>query len=249
VTAAVAVSGWLCAGAALAAVAWLRLRLDRCASLVAQAAHELRGPLFAAQLGVDLVARSRPQEARRLAAVGLELRRAALAVGDLAGAPAGRREAATRELLDVGAVVEDLAPSWAALTEAHGATLTVATPRGALIRGDVLRLTQALGNLVSNAAEHGGGEVSVRVSAPKGCVRVEVSDDGPGLPAPVASLASAARGRTTARGHGIAIAARIAREHGGRLAAAPSERGARLVLELPAATQPAAGLARDRRAR
>jgi C4-dicarboxylate-specific signal transduction histidine kinase len=32
----------------------------------------------------------------------------------------------------------------------------------------------------------------------------------------------------------LAIAATIARDHGGRLAAAPCDRGARLVLELPA---------------
>jgi signal transduction histidine kinase len=68
-----------------------------------------------------------------------------------------------------------------------------------------------------------------------GHVRVEVSDVGPGLPAPIPRLVAAARGRRTTRGHGLAIAASIAERHGGRLTAAPSTRGARIVLELPEA--------------
>ncbi len=38
------------------------------------------------------------------------------------------------------------------------------------------------------------------------------------------------------RGRGLAIAAAVATLHGGRLSAAPAERGARLVLELPVAS-------------
>jgi signal transduction histidine kinase len=37
------------------------------------------------------------------------------------------------------------------------------------------------------------------------------------------------------RGHGLRIAVGVARAHGGRLISAPSDRGARLVLELPLA--------------
>ena len=44
-----------------------------------------------------------------------------------------------------------------------------------------------------------------------------------------------ARGRRGRRGHGLAIAEAIAADHGGRLFAAPSQTGARLVLELPKA--------------
>ncbi len=49
------------------------------------------------------------------------------------------------------------------------------------------------------------------------------------------------RGGRGARGRGLAIASAVAESHGGRLAAAPSERGARLVLELPYADGPASG--------
>jgi len=60
-----------------------------------------------------------------------------------------------------------------------------------------------------------------------------VSDAGPGLPAPVAELASRPRAGRGCRGRGLAIATEVAERHGGRVAAAPSAHGARVALELP----------------
>ena len=103
--------------------------------------------------------------------------------------------------------------------------------RRATVVADPLRIAQACANLIGNAAEHGEGEVRVRVLAVGQFVRLEVADDGPGLPASVTALTAHARARRGPRGHGLAIAAAIARDHGGRLFAP----GARIVLELPAA--------------
>jgi signal transduction histidine kinase len=116
-----------------------------------------------------------------------------------------------------------------------GATLTATT-----VLADPLRIAQACANLVGNAAEHGGGIVQVRVRAAGGRVRIEVTDDGPGLPASVAALTASARARHGRRGHGLAIAAAIAEHHGGRLHAASSQGGARLMLDIPAAHHPPA---------
>ncbi|WP_028063361.1 ATP-binding protein [Solirubrobacter soli] len=110
----------------------------------------------------------------------------------------------------------------------------------AVVFADPLRIAQACANLVGNAAEHGGGVVRVRVRATGRRVLIEVADDGPGLPASVSVLTAAARARRGRRGHGLAIAAAIAEHHGGRLHAAPSDGGARLMLEMPAAHDPAA---------
>jgi signal transduction histidine kinase len=104
-----------------------------------------------------------------------------------------------------------------------------------VLRGDRVRLAQACGNLLKNAIEHGGGKVLLRARASRHTVRIEVLDEGPGLPAPVNELTRRARGP---RGHGLAHASDVAARHGGRLAAAPSERGARLVLELPIPPRP-----------
>jgi signal transduction histidine kinase len=68
-------------------------------------------------------------------------------------------------------------------------------------------------------------------------VRVAVGDQGPGLPAPVLELRRRPRRGRGTRGRGLAIAADVAEAHGGALVSAPSERGARLVLELAVAVQ------------
>jgi signal transduction histidine kinase len=248
----------------------LRVRLARHAALVADAGHELRGPLCAARLGLHGLG-----DVERAAAVDLELRRAALALDDLVAAGAGGRAGERAELVDVGALLDDAAEAWEPLARAFGAELAVEPLRGrALVRADPVRLAQACGNLVANAVEHGASPVRVRGRVLPGRVRVEVSDAGVGLPAPVAEMlaprrrghlpvgSSACRvdprglltgnapGRrpwgwlgqvlcpslpAAPRGRGLAIAAGIAERHGGRVSAAPSSRGACLVLELPSA--------------
>src|SRR5919197_61753 len=137
----------------------------------------------------------------------------------------GARRRGGAEPVDVGRLLADAAPAWAALAEEHGAALVV-EPSGARVAGDPLRLAQACANLVANAIEHGGGHVHVRATLMGGHVRVEVRDDGPGLPAPLSTLVGSARGRRSHRGHGLAIAAAIARRHGGRLLSLPADTGA-----------------------
>jgi signal transduction histidine kinase len=232
---------------ALAASA-LHLRGRRQLVRAARVGHEVRGPLCTAQLALAGLERS-----ARVEAIGLELRRAALALEDLSGSGRRRRPI---EPVDVAALLSGAAHAWRALAEAHGATLAV-EPGAARVVGDELRLAQACGNLVANAIEHGaanrvagaiepgglaghasaagGRVVLVRSSTVGGRVRVEVRDCGPGLPAPVGALVAAARGRRSPRGHGLAIAAAVAECHGGHLASVPAARGAHLVLELPGA--------------
>src|ERR1700730_12880311 len=74
-------SGWAAAGLA-ALIAWrvLGWRMEA----VARACHELRGPLTAARLGLELGAREGSLTSARLAAIDLELARASLALDDLA---------------------------------------------------------------------------------------------------------------------------------------------------------------------
>ncbi len=221
--------GWIAAVALLV----LSLRARRRLVLVARASHELRGPLCAAQLGLHGLS----AEPVRVAAIELELRRAGRALDDLAAAHSGRRGATRPELVDLAQLAAVHAPMWRALAEAHGATLRLETAP-AEVFADPLRIAQACANLIGNAAEHGGGEVRVHVRAVGDVARVEVSDDGTGLPASVSALTASARTRSGRRGHGLAIAAAIAEHHGGRLAAAPSDRGARLMFEVPAAQAP-----------
>jgi signal transduction histidine kinase len=94
-------------------------------------------------------------------------------------------------------------------------------PRGATIRADPQRLTQALLNLLQNAAGHarGDGPVRLRVLAEPGSWRFEVADNGGGLPPGEEQLVfepfRTASPRTGRTGLGLSIVRGIARAHGG----------------------------------
>ncbi|HUE28390.1 MAG TPA: HAMP domain-containing sensor histidine kinase [Solirubrobacteraceae bacterium] len=241
---AVALAGWVLAIAAAAAALSARLALGSRMEAIARASHELRGPLTAARLGLELGLRCGGLSPARLRAIELELGRAALALGDLAevrrrGDPRAVLGSGAAEHLDLEGLLTDSIEAWRPAAAARGVELRMTWAGGAAsIRGDRLRLAQATGNLIANAIEHGGGSVEVRGRVERSGVRLEVLDEGPGLSAPLDELARRARrrcGRDHSRGHGLAVAGAVAAAHGGRLAAAPSERGARLVLELPVA--------------
>lgn len=235
-SAALAAAGWLPAIAALAALALARRAHARRMELVARACHELRGPLTAARLALHSLGRGRAALARPVAAIDLELRRAGLALEDLAAARRGRRAAERPEAIEVRDLLEETVAAWRPAALALGRDLALeAPPRGTVVHGDRLRLAQAAANLLSNALEHGNGAILVRARAVRGRVLIEVADGGSGLPAPVGSLTRDARAGRGERGRGLAIVSEIAERHGGRLAAAPSRGGARLALELPAA--------------
>lgn len=247
---ALGLSGWLLATVGVSVAILLRLQLVRHLESVARACHELRGPLTTVQLGLELGARNAHPPPPRLRAIELELGRATLALEDLSGLRVTRRQPRTtcarREPVDMAELVADCVEAWRASTPAHGARIQLQRGGSGLrVIGERLRLAQAVGNLIANAVEHGGGEVTVALRAERGLIRVEVRDEGPGLPAAIDELtvrrrSGARRAGGFERGHGLAIASAIAVGHGGRLSAAPSERGARLLLSLPAATGAAA---------
>ncbi|HMJ03146.1 MAG TPA: HAMP domain-containing sensor histidine kinase, partial [Conexibacter sp.] len=249
-SATLAVAGWLAALAV--ATAW-RIVLARRMELVARACHELRGPLTSARLAVRLAARSAGADAVRgtvagggndvarprgdvLQAIDLELGRAGLALADLDAAQQGGRAGDRLQTFALAPLLDDAADAWRGTAWTRGRRLRVEhAPGTVLLRGDRLRLAQAVGNLLANAIEHGGGTVRLRARASAHTVRIEVLDEGPGLPAPIGELTRRPRSGRGLRGRGLAIAQDVAARYGGRLAAAPSELGARLVIELPTA--------------
>lgn len=250
---AVTLAGWaVAAGGGTVAVGARRVLGTRMEA-VARACHELRGPLTAARLGLEIGVRGGLSPAR-LRAIELELGRATLALGDLAElGRVGKASLCLRtpgvEQLDLKELVAESIEAWRPAASAAGVELRMAWSGGAAaVVGERFRLAQATGNLIANAIEHGGGGVEVRGRAERSEVRIEVTDEGPGLNAPLPELARRARRRgrgwsctDRSRGHGLAVVAAVAAAHGGRLAAAPSERGARLVLELPVVGQRLSG--------
>jgi len=216
----------LVAGLALAHGRWASGRLRERAARVA---HEVRGPLSAAQLALHGAARRGEVGPALVAALELELRRAALALEDPCG---GAAEGAEVDLVSLLRCQEQ---TWRDVAAARGASLRLVTgPDAALVRGDALRVAQATSNVVANAIEHGGGRIEIRTRAVGDGVRVEVSDGGPGLPAAVAELARRPRAGRGARGRGLAITAEIVGRFGGRVRALPAAGGGSVAIELPA---------------
>jgi len=96
--------------------------------------------------------------------------------------------------------------------------------------GDADRLTQAVWNLVRNALEAGANQVTLRTRAEHGlrigdavhgtALRLEIADDGRGVPEELAEqlFLPLVSGRAEGSGLGLALAQQVAREHRGSLA-------------------------------
>jgi signal transduction histidine kinase len=220
-------------GFTLAVLAVVELRRRR--ELVARACHELRGPLTAVRLAVATMERRGEAPPERLATLDHELRRAGLALDDFAAARSGRRILDREEPVEVAELLEEQFHSWGAVAGVFESIVVLGCLLpGTFVVGDRLRLAQAISNLVANALEHGPGRIELTarfVGAQH--VRIEVIDEGPGLPVALAQLTRGAHAGRGRRGRGLAIAAQIAERHRGRLVAAPAQRGTRIGLELP----------------
>jgi signal transduction histidine kinase len=204
-------------------------REGRRRSSLNEAIHELRRPLQALALSL-------PADSRRAEAMGSALQMAAAAVERLdyeinGGAPeVGAERVAVRPLLE--AAIE----RWRGRATAEGRSLRLRWSAGAAeLHGDAVELAQAVDNLISNAFEHGAGEIVVGVRRKGNLLRVEVRNGG-GAAAPAKRLQLSRRERGSRRrhGHGLRIVRRVAARHDGsfRLRRSAAGTGARLVLSL-----------------
>lgn len=212
----IGLTGWCLAIALLAHSLSCHGRLRRQAQALGRGCHEVRGPLACLRLALDAGARRGGLAPVDLAALEGEVGRAARALEDL---EAVRRRCAVhaRPRVDVREVAREAVTAFRLSAATADARLRLCAPPGELSAPvDPVRLRQALGNLLANAAEHGGGEVELRVGAAEDRVWLQVSDQGPGLPAPPERLTRRRR-HASEHGHGLAVAVEVAAAHGGRL--------------------------------
>ena len=124
-------------------------------------------------------------------------------------------------------------------------------PPSLVARADAGRLHQVVANLVDNAAKHSPTDGLVQVSALRtheNMLRIEVADEGPGIPEPERTrvferFTRGSTGQTEpggGTGLGLAIARWAVQLHGGTIEVMPSARGALIRLELPAEPAPSA---------
>jgi signal transduction histidine kinase len=168
--------------------------------LVAEAEHELRGPLHA-------IALAAPDACRE------DLERARVALADLAAARSGGRAQCAAGVVRLDRVVWRAAAGWDLAARRNGGGVHLDWSAGPVsVRADRGRLAQAFGNLLANAVEHGGGQVRVSGRRTARGIRVEVRDSGRGHGLAVAAKAVRESGGTLSAaraGSGTAMAVEL----------------------------------------
>ena len=231
----------------------LQERIERDARFASDVSHELRSPLMTLAASIEVIEGRRdemPDRAR--AAVDLlssDVARFRTLVEDLleiSRFDAGAVSPTLDELLTAEFVAQAVAVSSLPETEVIVDERAAST----LITGDRRRLARVIANLIDNARIHGGGSASVHVGVPSADaevsrVRIEVSDDGPGVPDDERRLIFErfARGGVAGRrrdndgaGLGLALVAEHVRLHSGSVWVETGRRGSgsTFVIELPA---------------
>jgi two-component system sensor histidine kinase BaeS len=197
--------------------------------LTADVAHELRTPLQAIQATVEAI-QDGVLPAERLSIVRDEtVRMGRLADSILELSRLENRSVQFRLVpLDPSAPLARAVDSHRALFESLELSLSTDITEGATVSADMDRLTQAFGNLLSNAARYtpAGGSVAVSLAVEPRQAVVSVSDSGIGIPEDQRDRiftrfwrSDEARERSRSGfGVGLAMVREIVEQHGGSVA-------------------------------
>lgn len=143
--------------------------------------------------------------------------------------------------LDLASLLRTLVDEAADLDPERAETLDYQGPLHLPINARPLALKRALSNLITNALKYGDA-ARVRLHPPvKGMLRIEIEDDGPGIPVeemervfePFRRLETSRNRETGGSGLGMSIARNIIRAHGGDIALANLAQGLRVSVTLP----------------
>jgi signal transduction histidine kinase len=220
-----------------------RLKSD----LVNTVSHELRTPLSGV-LGFTklLLTRDFDSETRRhyLGIVDAQARRLSDLLDDFLDVrriEEGRFERA-QELVDMATLLREEAQLYSQQSPKHKVAVEIDHPPLAVL-GNPDRLRQVIGNLISNAIKYSpqGGVVEVSADQENGSVRVEVRDEGMGIPLSQQSQiftkffrGDAPASGITGTGLGLAVSRDIVESHGGRIGFKSAEgKGTTFFVELP----------------
>ncbi|MBP1207302.1 PAS domain S-box-containing protein [Duganella sp. 1411] len=238
----------------------LRAADDNKNDFLATLAHELRNPLSPIRNAVALmgVADASEVEVHRKArqVIMRQVGHLARLVDDLLDvARISEGKLALRlEDLELRSVLEPALETARPLMESRGHTLTVvAPPHPIRLHGDPVRLAQAVGNLLHNAAKFTvvGGAIRLEVTSPApDRVRIAVRDNGIGistenLPRIFDMFAQGASAHDRAHdglGIGLSLVSKMVQMHGGTVYAesAGTDQGSSFVIELPVLAAPGA---------
>ncbi|ALL78316.1 MULTISPECIES: HAMP domain-containing sensor histidine kinase [unclassified Pseudonocardia] len=218
----------------------LEHRVQRDARFAADVSHELRSPLTTLVNAVAVLRRRRaelpPTAQQAVDLLDGDVQRFRRMVVDLL--EISRSDDLEREPWELGELVRGLVAA-----RGCGTPPEIDAPAAVTVHADRRRLDQVLGNLLDNADAHGGGALRVGVSARDGRARIEVDDDGPGVPAGRRTevferfsrgTLAGSRGDGGGTGLGLSLVAVHVRRHDGSVWIEDRPGGgARVVVELP----------------
>lgn len=222
--------------------------LERQRAFVADASHQLRNPLSALLLRIELLRLEVPGAAAGIDSVQTEGRRLARVLDDLLGlaqaehAEHAERSPAGLRLTDVARVVAGRVTSWRPLAGEKGVRLVLGGSPATAGWADPVALSSALDAVVDNAVKFSspGGRVEVRVETEGEYAAVTVADGGPGLTEEELGRVgdrfwrSGRHQNVTGSGLGLSIAQALLRAGGGRIAyARGAPGGLRVTITVP----------------
>ncbi len=207
-------------------------------------AHDLRSPLNAMALSVEVLARSWPkgdahsegetQAQQMLGNLSRSVRRLSGMVDRVLEdniIAAARNEASVMLLrvadIDLLPLISDLARRFEADARAAGSQIAIDVQSGLKVRGDAVLLERALQNLLVNAIQHASpGVVRIEANREGRSVVCQVLDQGGGL-------RNASQPDRSKRGLGLRIARQFVQSHGGEMRIDSRSDGTTVRIELP----------------
>ena len=142
-----------------------------------------------------------------------------------------------REAVDLGALLDEALELMRPQLEHRGIRVARRSEPVPPLNGDRERLRQLLRNLLANARDAlgTGGTLTVRLAPGNAGIRLEVADDGPGIPAEIRDrvFEPFVTGRRDGTGLGLALAKRAVEDHGGALGFESGSGGTVFRVDLP----------------
>nr|WP_203690344.1 HAMP domain-containing sensor histidine kinase [Streptomyces sp. SID12488] len=156
--------------------------LEQQRAFVADASHQLRNPLSALLLRIELLALELPEGNEEIASVQTEGKRLAEVLDDLLDLALAEHAEADLALTDIGALTAERVAAWTPLAQAKGVRLVGDCP-ATTAWADPVTLSSALDAVIDNAVKFTPEDECVQVSvASNGATStVMVTDGGPGL--------------------------------------------------------------------
>jgi PAS domain S-box-containing protein len=206
----------------------------RKAEFLATLAHELRNPLAPLRTGFELLKRSADRATRERARAMMERQLGHMVrliddLLDVSRISRGKIEL-RREDTSLAVAIAHAVETSRPLIDAHRQVLTLDLPaRPVWVHGDLTRLAQVVGNLLTNSAKYtpDGGRIGVSLFVDHGEAVIRVADSGVGiapetLPGVFEVFAQAARDRDRSRGGlgiGLFLVRWLVEMHGGTVSA------------------------------